>query len=387
VVDLYVDGTAAATGISADAMGHWQHVLTLADGTYDIHAVARMGALTSPPSPMVTLVVDSTLFWDPISLRFTDSDGHVIVPSGRLDETGWTVFLRPGHTYSVTLRVCCTDPNAQVTLDIGDINVTLTDADGDHTYTGVFTVPAAGRFTGVVRICVTCDLIRRCSDGQVTIDPEGTVFDLITGTAVEAATVSCMQANVGAAAGEASFVLWPAADFDQINPQTVAADGYFSFFTPQGTYRLNVTKSGYQSYVSPDLTVVDAPVHFDVPLTPVIAENASVQIAISDGGFEPAVLTVAPGAIVEWINTDGSLHSTTSITPAVVFEGPAAAAINADSGAWDSGLLGTGEVYKRQLNDVGVYTYADVANPDLTATIIVQESEDSLLLFLPQVVK
>ena len=386
VVDVYVDGSPFSTDISPDANGNWTDVVSLPNGTYDIHAVARAGALSSPPSPTVSLLVDSSLFWDPISLRFEDENGHVIIPSGRLDESGWQIFLRPGHTYTATLRVCCSDPNAQVTMELGDdVLVTLTDPDADHIYTGIFSIASGGRLTGTVRICVTCELIRRCSDGQVTIDPEGTVFDMVTGQPVDAALVSCMQSGSSAAAGDAAFMLWPAEQFDQVNPQTVAGDGYFSFFTPAGIYRLAVAKNGYQPYVSPDLTVVDAPVHFDVPLTPVLTGSNVVQISISDGGFEPAVVKVAPGATIEWINVDSGLHSTTSITPAVSFDSPAAASLSADNGAWDSGLLGSGSTYRRQLNILGQYTYRDSRNPDLTATIIVEEVDTTRYIFLPAV--
>ena len=371
-VDLYVDNAVAAT-LTADANGEWGTTLTLAAGSHNLHAIARMGSQSSDPSPTVTIIVDPTLFWNPISLRFQDDLGHVIIPSGRLDESGWSVFLRPGHTYTVSLDVCCADPNAQVTIEIGDISLTLSDPDGDRTFSATFTVPAAGRFTGTVRICVTCDLIRRCSDGQVTIDPEGTVFDVMTGLPIAGATVACMQADLSAADGQQSFSLWPAADFDQINPQSVAADGYFSFFTPQGTYRLNVNKTGYQPYESIDLTVVDAPVHFDVPLTPLVTGETDEQIGITENGFEPAVLTVEPGTVIEWINAGTSVHSSTSITPSVSFDGASAASATA-VGGWDSGLLTTGESYKLQLTAEGTYIYRDSANTDATATIIVKQT-------------
>nr|AGC72809.1 VgrG protein [uncultured bacterium A1Q1_fos_485] len=371
-VDLYVDSALAAT-MPADANGDWSTTLTLAAGSHNLHAIARLGSQSSDPSPTVTIIVDPTLFWNPISLRFQDDAGHLIIPSGRLDESGWSVFLRPGHTYTVSLQLCCTDPNAQVTIEIGDISLTLTDPDGDRTFTATFTVPEAGRFTGTVRICVTCNLIRRCSDGQVTIDPEGTVFNLITGLPIDGATVACLQADLNGASGQQTFNLWPAADFGQINPQAVAADGYFSFFTPQGTYRLNVNKAGYQPYESMDLTVVDAPVHFDVPLTPLVTDATDEQISITENGFEPAVLTVEPGTVIEWINAGTGVHSSTSITPSVSFEGTTAAGAT-DDGGWDSGFLTTGESYKRQLTVEGAYLYRDSANPDATATIIVKQT-------------
>ena len=68
----------------------------------------------------------------------------------------------------------------------------------------------------------------------------------------------------------------------------------------------------------------------------------------------------------------------------------AAAGVNAGSAGWDSGLLTTGESYKRQLTVEGTYTYRDSTNPDATATIIVKQSapvQTVRMLYLPMIRK
>lgn len=384
-VDIYINGAAAATA-TADANGDWSTSLTLPDGTYDLHAVAVEGALTSAPSPTVMVIVDSTLFWDPMSLRFEDENGRTVRPSGRLDESGWSVFLRADHTYTISLQICCEDPNVQVELELNGDIIPLSDPDGDGTFTATFT--SSGRQVGSIRICVVCELIKRCSDGELTIDPEGTVFNLISGQPIDAANVACFQATVDAASTEQAYALWPAEDYQQINPQSVGTDGYFSFFTPPGTYQLNVNKDGYQPYRSWDLVVVDAPVHFDVPLTPILSQAADHGIDVTDDGFEPAVITVEPGSVIEWTNVGDGLHTTTSVTPTVSYGGSQAAGVN-DSGAWDSGLLTPGSSYKRQLSTEGTYTYRDSENPAFTATIVVAKAAEqpttNSTIFLPLV--
>jgi uncharacterized repeat protein (TIGR01451 family) len=368
-VDVYIDGALVAS-VPTNANGEWTHTATsLSSGSHSIHVVARLGALTSDPSPTVTVIVDPTLFWDPISLRFVDDAGHVIIPSGRLDESGWSIFLRPGHTYTVSLRVCCDDPNAVVTIDIDTISVTLTDLDGDHIYTGTFTIPAGGRVNGTVRVCVTCHLIRRCSDGTVLIDPEGNVYDISTGQLVPGAVVACMEQN---GSNTNSFTQWNAAVFGQVNPQTVGNDAYFSFFTPPGTFRLDVTKPGYQPFTSPNLVVVDAPVHYDVYLTPNVTQNAGAQIAMTSQGFEPPVVRVPLGAVVEWINTETDSRGSKSSTTTTTLHQMIVARANA-ANDWDSGLLQTGESYKKQFNTLGTFAYQDPSNPNFTATIIVEK--------------
>ena len=144
-------------------------------------------------------------------------------------------------------------------------------------------------------------------------------------------------------------------------------------------YQLAVTKSGYQQYRSANVDVVDEPVHYDVPLTPLIAEAAGQVIEMSEAGFSPAVLTVKPGAVIEWVNVGTDSHTATSVNPAV--PQPAAA-----SGGWDSGLLAAGESYKFRFNAEGTYTYQDTQNPANTATIIVQQADnpaESQRVFLP----
>jgi plastocyanin len=288
-----------------------------------------------------------------------------------MDETGWRVFLRANRTYQVRVYLCCTDPNAQVTLEIDGLTVWLTPAGGGW-YEGTFTAPDP--LVGTLRLCVVCNLIQRCSDGQVLIDPEGTVYDQTTGQELAGAEVACYEDQSGT--GSAVFDLWPADAYGQENPQTTGTDGYYSFFTPPGTYRVQATASGFQSHLSPDLVVTDAPVHYDVYVTPVITEAAHYVVRIGPLGFDPPVLHVAAGSVVEWVNVDTAPHASTSITPTV------GGTLNlpglSGEDAWDSGLLDTGDSFKKRLDSVGTYTYQDGENAVVTGQLIVEH-----LIYLP----
>ncbi len=384
-VEIHVDGALVAT-VTADASGHWAHPLTLANGNHTLQAVAVSGT-QHQASPIILVIVDNTLSWSPLTLRFVDHLGHVIIPrdmNGRLDETGWRVFLRPATQYTVTVRVCCTDPNAQVTLEIPEVGlVTLTDPDGDHVFVGTFTTPPQRPVRGDIKLCVTCYLIQRCSDGEVLIDPEGTVFDLTSDTAQADATVACYEAQVTTQdAGEETtfFSVWNAEDYDQENPQTTASDGYFSFFTPVGTYQLDVTKEGYQPYRSWDLVVTDEPVHYDVPLAPLLDQSSDVTVTVGAAGFDPAVLEVEPGAIIAWVNVGDEVHTSTSLTPTVTYSTASQSHVHlldlSGSDGWDSGLLNTGDSYHRQLSTEGTYTYYDYENPLYQGVVIVKPYQE-----------
>lgn len=363
-INVYIDGALVGT-TTADAAGHWSLATTVADGSHSIYAIAKVGGNSSAPSPTVHFDVDSTLFWNPMSLRFRRPNGTIMRPNGRLDENGWQLFLRPGVEYTIMLEICCDDPNAQVSLELGNQQITLTDPDGDGTYEATFTAPDRGRIQGRIRICVVCELIRRCSDGEVLIDPEGTVFDALTGEKLAGATVACHQETDVTNSGKSIFELWPAGDFGQENPQTTGADGYYSFFTPAGTYRVSVTKEGYQPHRSPDLVVTDSPVHYDVQLVPVVNKEADYVVLVTDSGFEPSVLEVEKGSVIEWINVGENSHSTTSTDAQVSAAGVAT--------SWDSGLLETGESFKQTVTTEGTITYMDSENPDQSGVVIIGE--------------
>lgn len=376
-VDLYVDDILVTT-VTANERGQWRHSLTLEDGRHELYAVARIGGESSSPSKTIDLIVDSTLIWNPISLTFTDERGRVRQPKdadGRLDADGWSLNLRPNTMYTVSVEICCGDGNAEVTLEVEGLDsvLTLTDEDGDGTYTATFSTGPRNNEPASMTLTVVCGDSTVTSSGDVVlIDPEGVVFDVHSGALITDANVACMEANAVAAEDGSTntiFALWDAETYGQINPQMTAADGYFSFLTPAGTYRIVVNKAGYQSHTSPDLEVINDPVRYDVPLTPIINEAATAQVTIGEFGFEPAVLTVEPGTIIEWTNVDVAEHTASSENAA------SAAGLNANGIVFDSGLLGSGESYKFQVNEEGTFTVFDRTNPANSATVVVEEAE------------
>jgi plastocyanin len=366
MVQLFVDGSPYPM-VAADQNGKWGVQVTLSDGDHELWAVAHYQTMISPESRHVKVTVDTTLSWSPISLHFTAQTGHVLWPrgpDGRMDETGWRVALRAGQTYTASVYACCATPTVTLQIDGGPV-LPLTDPDGDGWHEGSFTAPTP--LSGLLTLCVTCGQIQRCSDGTILIDPEGTVYDLNTGTEVAEATVTCLEQQ--SSGSGTTYTPWPADAYGQENPQTTGADGYYSFYTPAGTYRVGVTKDGYQAHLSDDLLVVDEPVHYDVYLAPSITATADYTVAITALGFDPPILSVPPGSVIAWVNVDGDYHATTSVTPTMSSSGVASTAVG---DPWDSGLLETGEVYVHQLTEGGTYTYQDGEDGEFTGHILVE---------------
>lgn len=380
-VDLYVDDGLVASP-ATDATGRWSHALTLADGEHTLFAVARLGALVSPASRTVNVTVNSSMAWNPLSLHFTNQLGWSHRPvdeEGRTDETGWSIRLRPGATYTVSVKLCCAAPSASVQLVIsGTTPLELTDGDGDQIYSGVFTASEERHASGSMVLTVQCDDASFTGSGVQLIDPEGQVYDVKTSGTLAGAAVACLQAQSTAtdAGATAAYDLWPATDYGQVNPQSTLADGQFNFFTPAGVYRLAVSRAGYQPYRSPDIAVVDEAVHLDVPLTPIVDRAANHVVVITDDGFEPAFLEVGAGEVVEWVNMGTGGHTATSLKAQA-----GAAAVG--EAAFDSGLLLAGERYRFEFVEAGSYAVVDSADPANAADIRVVSSGE--FLFLPAV--
>ncbi len=387
-VTIYISGSPP---VDVYSTGTFKYSTVLPDGTYDITATAKYGGLLSRPTNPVRVIVDSTLLWDPKETLFITTGWygdkivkHITNNQGRADPTNWYVWVLPNRTYTVEVPVCCAAGTAQVTLTVGTQPIPLTDPDGDHTYTGVFTTTYS---RADMKITVRCGDQVNDNPGVVLIDPDGYVFDVTTGFATTPAitgtipgvTVTCWVSDTATGWGR-----WPAGSYPmdgvpQVNPQVTGESGYFAFFTPAGLYRLSVEdpQSRYQYYRSTNIEVISQVVHVNIPATPRQLASA-VQMAtmatfmplatpartveIRPEGFVPDVATVYPNDIVQWVNADANaLHTTSSyLNP------------ETNTNAWDSGVLNPVESYHRQFKVPGTYTYTDRLTGN-TGTIVVQE--------------
>ena len=370
-VDLYVDGVLTAT-LQAGGSGYFRHDMVLPDGVHTIYAVAHLNGHDSTGETR-TVIVNSALTWDPLSLRFIDPVGRRYRPTdddGRTDESGWEIHLGANKTYTASVRLCCQSPLASVTLNTGATIVPLLDLDGDSIFEGAFSTPISGTTLLSFALNVTCNGSTSSVPAEVLIDPDGVVYDSRTGAPLSNALVLCMvqDANGGTQdVTNATYSVWPAASFSQLNPQVTQANGYFAFFTPPGVYRLDVTRSGYQPYRSPDLRVVSEPVHHDVPLTPIVTEPARVTIVLNESGFEPSVIRVTRGAVIALINADIREHQAQGALAGATSEAAGAA----QAGGFDSGALGPNQRYLIKFDTPGTYQVTDASDPNARAVIVV----------------
>lgn len=315
--------------------------------------------------------VDTSLPVDPMSLSFIDSKGRSVHPSTRgyswgVSQTGTMSVMRSGETYEIGIDSCLDDPNLRLSLDLGDgETLVLSDEDGDGRYTGSFTYNPAAQLTAAseFRLTVTAGAVQQSF--AIGVEPlgSGVVRDRSSGSPLAGASVLALAEQAGGD-GAASASPWPAVALGQPNPQSTGADGVYSFAVPGGSSRVAVERQGYQPYRSWPIESAGG-LSPDVSLTPSIAGTPTQTIYITADGFEPAVLRVAPGSVVEWVNADLAEHSATGA-------------------AWDSGAIGSGERYRVKLDKPGSYSYQDGADPSSSATIIVGSAvSEGFRLFLP----
>ena len=78
-------------------------------------------------------------------------------------------------------------------------------------------------------------------------------------------------------------------------------------------------------------------------------------VVIRDFGFHPATIRVRAGEEVRWVNCEDVQHTAT-----------------ADGGAWDSGLLGNGTVYRRTFPAGGSFAYHCEPHPFMEGVVVVE---------------
>ena len=346
LVRLYIDG-AEILSATAPPAGNWAFPVSgLANGMRILSATAQAGMVVLASADM-KVFVDDSLSYSPLSLSFTDPAGVSHRPvdgNGRTDDGGWVLNLHPFTTYTISVRTCCrNDPNAAITVRFGPTDtVTLTDPDFDGLFEGVYTTGMRTSLNMV--ISVTCFGIIRSSDGTVLIDPFGYVTDINTSALLSGATVTNYELQ------GALYNPWNAPAYGQINPQVTLADGFYSFFTPPGTYQIGVTRAGYQSHRSADIVVTNALVRYDVALTPVPSGTVTQYVLLLENGPSPQVVRVKPGSVVQFTNM-GVRESPTRCCRNGKPYGPEGTT------AWDSGMLAPGESFSVAFDELGEFAY------------------------------
>jgi plastocyanin len=356
----------AVGAVLADEYGRWRYTVSgLTTGLHRFEASLQRGQ-SGPPTMVETVVaVDTDLLVDPVTLEFVNQNGRHFHPDTQGWQQGdWQLHL-PEGSYAAGINACGV-LTPEIHLQLGQHRFGLTDEDGDHRYLGNLVVgPNADiRLAAVdqpLSLVVTTDGMEISYAGMLSVETAGTIQDAAGMLADATVTLLAEQADTM----ESCFCPWDGTGYGQVNPQQSGSDGSYSFSPPAGLYRLYVAKEGYQPYRTGNLAV-DGLVNQTVTLTPRVDQQPDYVVEISPSGFNPAILWVEPGAMIEFANTDLDGHRVTATS-------------------WDSGLLLTGERYQVVAGGAGSYLYTDGSEATHQGFIIVGAANGLNKFFLPVV--
>ncbi len=366
-LQLMLDGVELGVAPTADAQGRWEQTLSgLGEGLHVVHAAYTGGGAEAA----VFVRVDTGLLLDPASFTVIDATGRTYTADS-LGRTWRSLHLANNGSFQIGVNTCAATTAPTLTY-IGETekNLNLSDPDGDGRYTGSLELGAANQSVGAATLRLAASTATR----ELTFDiaaarsAVGIVVNAVTGAPIAGAQVMLLAAQPSSAAGVGDFSDLPVSNgFGQANPQTTGADGSFFFAPPPGEYRLLVSAPGYQPFRSAVGAIDDAPMAPTIRLTPEVNKAADVVIAIGEEGFDADVLTIPPGVVVEWVNSDLAEHSL-------------------QTDAWSSGVLWPGESFRLRFDQVGAFIYTDGENPLNDGTVTVEANAPmpgTKLVYLP----
>jgi plastocyanin len=345
-VQILVDGKAAGT-TTADAAGRFSFRATLADGLHRIAArypaeaqAARLGNFEIQDFRMR---VNSGLPYDPVTLTFTDDEGHVYSPN----MGGGLLGLVAGRKYTMGVNASSGTPYLKVTFEDILISsviggpVELTDPDGDGRYTGTFTYsPPAGVVAAAaseLRLTTWDGAIERRYPIDLQPLPQPVVRDARTGQPLAGARVTLLE-KISPPSRAAYFMA--------VDERLTGPDGTYAFSVYEGTYRLRAEKTGYQTYESSSIEVDGIWAGRDLRLMPARpaaaagVDAAAYQVHMTEDGYESPELRVRTASVVEFVNLDLAEHTATGA-------------------GWDSGVLAPGESFTIVASTAGTFPYGD----------------------------
>ncbi len=170
------------------------------------------------------------------------------------------LFAEPAFAYSQEQPIEVEEKLVLLSFD-------YTDPDGDGIYTADIVSPIP---SGEYEIITVIDYVDpELGSKQIrlitVVDPEGYVFEKVGNKElrIPGASVTLYHFNTISK----SYEVWPAADFQQTNPQTTDIRGSYSFLVTGGKYYLEVKAPNYGSYKGDEFIVDEGDgVHFNIEL-------------------------------------------------------------------------------------------------------------------------
>ncbi|MBP1465321.1 hypothetical protein EYB53_006350 [Candidatus Chloroploca sp. M-50] len=409
-------GATVGSPTTAGPNGRWQIAVTLNQGRNQLYAQARLGEQTSPRSAPLAIFVNPNLPFDPLSMVFSEEGTNTRTrPEDRRGITspdGWFVHLRPNTTYTFSVRSCCDDAEAALTLQIRGLDpIVLTDATGNGIYTGTFTTGDLAEDVAF-RLTVVCGAQNTESSGLLTSFEDVQILDGRTDTPIVTATVTFYRMTTDGF----SDVPLDYQDDEFQNPINPDANGRFGFTVNPRSLLVRVQADGFQPVIirssnalgnfeiqdllsvprvapsgEPEdgLGTITPAIHWREPLTatlrlsPSFGGGGRYRQIIGSGGFEGSSLNIQPGSVVEFVNSDiwenellvpRQPEGSPDPRPRVAPQHGDHDHDHAQGALFTTGLIAPGGSFFATFDEPGVYTISDAENGFNTLTVLVEAS-------------
>lgn len=285
-------GTATAesgTGLLAPFRFRPDQPLARGSHSIQVRSVGSSGqdasGITNPLE--FTIDPDQVLDASRMTLEYTLEGTRYVQPfqdeTGCLDFQGngeWDMRPHPGgagqdNRLTLSLPIHCPG-GAAPRAELRYLGQTFPMADagrGDGLHRGSFDLMAGG----VLELGLVCgqDAERSWLLGAVTPEYEGFVYNAEAKegdprlSRIRGAKVTLFARDPASPVGQ-QWKQWGASSFaDQVNPQVTGLTGWYGFYPPPGEYRAQVEADGYESVLTPPVTIVTQPFVLTVGLHPI----------------------------------------------------------------------------------------------------------------------
>ncbi len=239
-------------------------------------AEAQTPPVTAPVTPSETVNTPPVI---------GDLEGVSIIVDGGLaltpDGTTFTTLAGTPSTISVTLNESIPVTEARVIID----HVAYVLVANNGTYTANIVLPSAD--TALTVQADHADGTTSTSSYTLNVQGAGMVYEVVNKSwvPVDGAMVTVYQIS------GSQRTAWDATSYGAINPIIVGQSGAYSFYVPNGTYRITASHLGYQEGTSASITVTNHILAPSIELKPIVSVPSTAEPTSAIATIAAAVTT------------------------------------------------------------------------------------------------
>ena len=251
-VSLYYGDTVIGTAAER-ANGRYSMTATLPEPeegkTYSVVAKITVDGVEYASEPLAITYKSETATLN--TLSFTHGRGSYTITPETMNQAAPVIAIDPNSKMSFVILLNGKNPESLTVVSTKNgvrkvIDATYNDIDGKWYASGWFYENDRSQTPGTITLEYDGEKIIEVPFNVLfIIDPSGYVYEAVKSNVLEGVTATVHYKDTN---GKAVF--WDADPFNQLNPQSTKADGYFCWNVPEGEWQVKFVKSGYQTAYS-----------------------------------------------------------------------------------------------------------------------------------------